>query len=190
MAWPDTLFVGIGLVGLMLVLDEARPRRRIDCRESLRPCPMVGCKSNMIMDVVDGNIILNSGMLEADRGEGANRIIDARTTNEEFHAVVDATLDWWAKQSARARRLGTNPPESCLEDVIAKHLARIPDEDPITGMDLEDVGAAMFITRERARQIESTALQLLRVASIRIRAALISGEARRPLARIRRRPER
>lgn len=185
------LFIGLGLVGAVIVLGgEARPQHRVDCREARRPCPMVGCKSNMILDVVDGNIILNSGLLEADRGEGANRIIDARTTDEEFHAVVDATLDWWAKQAARARRLGTNPPESCLEDVIAKHIARIPAEEPITGMDLEDVGAAMFITRERARQIESAALRLLRAASPRIASALYNGETRRPLARIRPRPKR
>lgn len=190
LAWPCDLFVGLGLVGAVIVLDEVRPRHRVDCREARRPCPMVACKSNMIMDVVDGHIILNSGLLEADRGEGANRIIDARTTAEEFHAIVDATLEWWARQASRARRLGTNPPESCLEDVIQKHVDRIPTEEPITGMDLEDVGAAMFITRERARQIESAALKLLRVASPRILAALISGKSRRPLARIRKRPDR
>lgn len=163
---PTTLAIlgeGFLLVGIACALDAYRPRHREDCREASRPCPMIGCRSNLIADVTeDGAIILNSGLLDADRGEGANRVIDDKITDAEFHRLVDAVLEWWAQAHARAQRLRTNAPDSCLEDVIDRHverMMRLPDDDPrySDGLHLEDVGAALFITRERARQIEEAA---------------------------------
>lgn len=174
----DNFGEGLALVGAMLALALYRPRLRLDCRDAERPCPMVGCRSNLIMDVGDdGTIILNSGLLDAARGEGANRVIDDKVTAAEFHRQVDEVLSWWERAYDRARRLRTNAPDSCLEDVIDRHLdkmGRLADDDPryTDGLHLEDVGAALFITRERARQIEETAWRQLLEAAPRLRRSL------------------
>ncbi len=34
---------------------EARPRRRSDCKEGVRPCPFVGCKFHLYLDVNEEN---------------------------------------------------------------------------------------------------------------------------------------
>lgn len=46
-------------------LEEARPRTRGDCEAGPRPCPWVGCKYSLYLDVAaNGNIKLNHPELE------------------------------------------------------------------------------------------------------------------------------
>jgi hypothetical protein len=47
-------------------LDAARPKRRLECMNGPRPCPFVGCKFNLFLDVSErtGSIKLNFPDLE------------------------------------------------------------------------------------------------------------------------------
>lgn len=164
----------VGAAATALVL---RPRIRRDCANVPRPCPHVWCRSNMILDVTEnGAIMLNSGLSDEDRGEGAARILGDDMPDEEFYAQVDQVLDWWVYRTDKARRLGTLQPKSCLEDVI--------DEMKGEEMLLEDVGAVMHITRERARQIEEATMLSLQKSKDRIQKLLSGSVARRLFHRL------
>lgn len=169
----------------------ARPRLRSHCAngEGIRPCPHVWCKSTMILDHTEGGgIVLNSGLRDDERGEGAARIwspVRAKdpakraAEDQEFAAAVDATLEWWIYETDRARRWGSAPPpDSCLEDI----LDRLDDGEQML---LEEVGEKMFITRERARQIEESGWSQLTQSRERLKRRL--GDA--PHRRIRRKEE-
>ena len=100
------------LVRLRLVhaADSDRPRTRGECVDGARPCPWVGCRQHLYLDVTRaGNLQLNFPDLEPDE-------------------------------------MG----ESCALDLADR------GENS-----LEDIGAAMGVTRERARQIETQALTSL-----------------------------
>jgi hypothetical protein len=165
------------MVGAAIAVVILSPKIRRDCKDMPRPCWKVGCRSNMILDVTEnGAIMLNSGLSDDDRGEGAARILGDDVSDEEFYAQVDQVLDWWVYRTDKARRLGTRQPQSCLEDVID---AMQGDE-----MLLEDVGAVMHITRERARQIEEAALLALTKSGDRIKKLLGGSFARRLFHRL------
>lgn len=154
-----------------------RPRKRRDCEGVPRPCPHVWCRSNMIIDVTDtGAIMLNSGLGDESRGEGAARLLTEDTPDDVFYAHVDEVLDWWVYRTDKAKRLHTKKPESCLEDVI--------DDMQGEEMLLEDVGAVMHITRERARQIEEAATLALEQSRDRIKKMLRGSKARLPFHRV------
>lgn len=94
-----------------------RPRTRGDCADGARPCPWVGCRHNLLIDVhpETGSIQINA--FDPDAGE-----VD-----------LDAL------------------PDTCALDVADRG-----------GMTLEEVGARLGITRERARQVEQAALEKVR----------------------------
>lgn len=184
----DNLGEALVLAAAVAAIAIARPRFRYDCKDAQRPCPFAGCRSNMILDLTDaGEIILNSGQIDAERGEGANREIGPDMPDAEFHERVDAALEWWRASYARARRLGTKPPDSCLEDIIDRHLQKLktlPDDEIVTeGMHLETIGHHMFITRERARQIEASVWTQLQAIAPRLKRILEEALLRRKLAR-------
>ena len=155
-----------------------RPTRRSECVGGIRPCPWVSCKANMIVDYTEGGgLVINSGLGDDERGEGAGRIWRPTVRTDrakrdaekaEFLAQADTALDWWIYRTDRARRMGSVMPDSCLEDILDRYKGE--------EMLLEDVGAKMFITRERARQIEEKALQDLEAAKALLRRKLYTGQ--------------
>lgn len=44
---------------LVRALEARRPRTRRDCENSLRPCPFVGCRHHLYLEVVNGRVKLN-----------------------------------------------------------------------------------------------------------------------------------
>jgi hypothetical protein len=155
-----------------------RPTKRSECVNGIRPCPWVRCKANMIIDQTEGGgIVINSGLDDEERGEGAGRIwrptvrtnrAEKAAEDAEFAAQAEAALDWWIYRTDRARRMGSVMPDSCLEDILDRYKGE--------EMLLEDVGAKMFITRERARQIEEKALRDLEAAKDLLRRKLYVGQ--------------
>ncbi len=48
------------LVSSMAIVDHKRPKKRRDCINGLRPCPYVGCRYHLFLDVSSsGSLILN-----------------------------------------------------------------------------------------------------------------------------------
>jgi sigma-70-like protein len=98
-------------------LAASRPKRRLECVYGPRPCPFVGCKFNLFLDVtVAGSLKLNFPDLEPDE---------------------------------------MPPLGSCALDVAEQG-----------GLTLEQLGAALNVTRERARQIEEQLIRKLRSSAL------------------------
>lgn len=58
------------------VIQPQRPQTRADCEGGPRPCPYVGCRASLLVDVLaDGQIILNA---PSKRVSGAERLIPDR----------------------------------------------------------------------------------------------------------------
>lgn len=132
------------------VLDEAlfaRPRTVGDCRKGPRPCPRVGCRFNLLVDVLpDGSLLLNARYPSAP--VGAARVIppkhdvDERAL-DEIEAMIEAVFD------------EPSPPvRSCALD---ESMRRLSDD-----ADLEEIAEVLFVSRERVRQIEESALANLK----------------------------
>lgn len=155
-----------------------RPVKRSDCVGGVRPCPWVKCKFNMIIDHTEnGGIVLNSDLGDDERGEGAGRVWrptvrtnkeEKRAEDKEFSDQADSVLDWWIYRTDRARRMGSVMPDSCLADILDRYKGE--------EMLLEDVGQKMFITRERARQIEEAVLRALKQAKDLLKRRLYVGQ--------------
>ncbi len=97
---------------LLPYMDYHRPSRRNDCRDATRPCPFVGCRYHLYLDVnpLTGNLKLNFPGMEV-----------------------------WQM------------PFSCALDVAE-----------MGGRTLEEVGQILNMTRERVRQLEASALLVIR----------------------------
>lgn len=102
----------------MVHADHERPKTRADCKDGPRPCPWVGCRYNLYLDVT------SVGSLKV-----------ARPGTHPWDMVESCALD-----------LADRPPLPWSED----------------GLTLEEIGAALNVTRERVRQIEREALRKLR----------------------------
>jgi hypothetical protein len=99
--------------GAELVVEQARPRTRADCADGPRPCPWVGCRHHLYLDVgASGALKLNFPHLEVEE-MGESCALDA------------------AEQGAHT---------------------------------LDEVGDALNLTRERARQLVDAALTRARAA--------------------------
>lgn len=174
-----------------------RPRKRADCVGGQRPCPWLGCRHNLIMELAHDGVIFNSGRGSTWRG-AKPRGITSRTGPKRAAAVVDLALQWWNDEveeyelamaeydqlRAKAEIDGTEaelPPEprmaySCTLDVVDDvHAGRWQLDDG--KMLLEDIGDIMHVTRERVRQIETSGLAQLDDIKLAIHADLgIDGE--------------
>jgi hypothetical protein len=117
---------------------HARPRTRADCIDGPRPCPFVGCRYHLAIDVHPsrGSIKTN---FPRDSAEGLRERAAARDVPLD-DIVVDMLL-----------RSLEEMPETCCLDVA--------DRGAHT---LEEVGAMMNLTRERVRQIEEIAMRAAR----------------------------
>ncbi len=111
-----------------------RPRTRQDCETAPRPCPYVGCRYHLAVNV-KGESITHSGEKAAGRTLGGR--IKRGMNVERWHKKVLKVID--------------DLPQTCALDVAA--------EGAIT---LEEIGGLLGVSRERARQIEESALMKLR----------------------------
>lgn len=128
-------------------LPVIRPRTVGDCRKGPRPCPYVGCRFNLLIDVLeDGSIVINA---KYRRPEGALRVIapKAETQDRFLDEIEDAIEVWYGDPDAP-------PVKSCVLDETMDQFS----EDA----QLDEIAALMFVSRERVRQIEATALAKLR----------------------------
>lgn len=96
-------------------IDEPRPKTRAECIDAVRPCPWIGCRHHLYMDVNPET----GGMKINHPGRDVDEI-----------------------------------PETCALDVADRG-----------GATLEEIGAMLGITRERARQIEVHAATVVRAAT-------------------------
>lgn len=131
-----------------------RPKVRSECEGASRPCPWLGCKYNLLLDVTEaGGIIFNHGrrveITDGRRAKNVERrlpIIGARPSqhhNDLFVSNLERLIE----------DIDTIEANNCLLDLV---------ENGRT-FTLEQTGDLLNITRERVRQIEAKALKRARV---------------------------
>jgi hypothetical protein len=115
-------------------LPVLRPVTRADCVDGPRPCGVFSCKYNLSSHVDErGTLHLSI--------RGRRFVISRHATTEEFEAISDAAVD----------ELVNGPPTpNCALDVAEQHPT------------VEQVAAALQVSRQRLSVIESVALTNLR----------------------------
>ncbi len=126
-----------------------RPTNRSQCIGRPRPCPWVGCKHNLMLDVRSeaGSLILN---YPATEGYGNNRpgTISRRMSAARFDTLTDEFIEHMQERKM----------PSCLLDVV----------DEYGAITLEDSGDLLCVTRERIRQIETKGLKNFAEQGVRL----------------------
>lgn len=115
-----------------LAVMPSRPKTRGECAGVPRPCPFVGCRHHLAIDVSE------DGALTVTGGRGVR--LKSDPTAREVDRFVGAAV----------RRMDAGA--SCVLDVADRN----PD-----GLTLEEVGGHLAVTRERIRQIETRALLMV-----------------------------
>jgi hypothetical protein len=155
-----------GRNGVKKSWDEERPTNYYrDCMDRPRPCPWVGCKHHLLLDVNEntGSITLNIGRVTRPGNNGSravtqkrrHRTISARSgvlDKRNTELLVDGTKELFLEFD---KILDGEEIETCVLDCVE-------DERHYT---LEEVGTKLSVTRERIRQIESNATSKLRELS-------------------------
>lgn len=115
-----------------------RPVTRGDCRGGIRPCPFVGCRFNLLLDVnpTTGSIAFNHA--------AAVTLVTNDDTDDRFDQAAETATDAWAEADV----------PSCALDVVDAELA---DETPIA-----DVARILGVSRQRVDQIVSKAVVTVR----------------------------
>lgn len=113
-------------------VSDDRPRNRLDCADEDRPCPFVGCRFHLAIEVNEETGTMTSPLMH----RGLKQRDDEDYAEAWMGAVADAIQFM---------------PYSCAWDAAA--------EGPRT---LDEVGDLMARTRERTRQIEVRGLVQLR----------------------------
>lgn len=126
-----------------------RPRTVADCRDGPRPCPWVGCRFNLLADVLeDGSLVLNAAY--PGRQFGAERPMPPRPDlddrfRDEIDDFVDAVYD--EPDPSLPSCVIDTPPGGARDDA-----------------QLEEIAQRLFVSRERVRQIEASGLENLRTS--------------------------
>lgn len=143
--------------------NSSRPKNYyVDCIDRPRPCPWVGCKHHLLLDVNEatGSITLNVGRVTRPNGDGRRRV----TSKRRMSTIPARGLG----SDARERKLLESATEELFyafekivegKDIPTCVLDCVAGENAYT---LEEVGQRLSVTRERIRQIESTAARKLR----------------------------
>lgn len=135
-----------------------RPRTRGDCVNAVRPCPWLSCAHHLGIDIelrggegrpLAGGVRINIGRTTETDAFGHQRNVTRRTgimsvremqRGDTVDDRAEQLVDWW---------LDGRP--TCVLDIADRG-----------GATLEEVGAAMSITRERARQLMESGLAKLK----------------------------
>jgi len=143
--------------------NDSRPKNYYrHCVDRPRPCPWVGCKHHLLLDVNEatGSITLNVGRITKRNVEGRRDITSKRRTS-----TIPAR---GLRSDSRERRLLESATEELFQafdealegkEISTCVLDCVADENSYT---LEEVGQRLSVTRERIRQIESRATAKLR----------------------------
>jgi hypothetical protein len=146
--------------------NSSRPKNYyLHCIDRPRPCPWVGCKHHLLLDVNEatGSITLNVGRTTKRNVEGRRDITSKRRTS-----TIPAR---GLRSDAREKRLLERATEELFhafdEALEGKNISTcvldcVAGENSYT---LEDVGQKLSVTRERIRQIEARATGKLRALS-------------------------
>lgn len=118
------------------LISASRPRTRADCDNVVRPCPYVGCKYNLYLDVdrLSGSIKLNLPDLEPDQmtHSCALDVADAgSSTLEEVGEIVNLTRERVRQIEAKAAKRLTKKHLPLLEQLHEASLERQSTEDPM-----------------------------------------------------------
>ena len=123
------------------MLAVPRPRTRNDCLEEARPCPWVGCRYHLLLEIVPSknNRSTKIGLAgpRARRAVGRRRALPASAAQ----VLVEVWIDDALEQLVRMRH-------TCALDVVAEHGA-INDSS---------VGQLLGITRQGATAAKARAL--------------------------------
>lgn len=136
---------------------DTRPETRADCIGRPRPCPWVGCKYNMLLDVREetGSIILNAA------GDGPT---SSKGRTRRLPVISGKALA--AFRGAGARRLETFQARVIEELEKAAETGRtLCALDMVEGGEtytLDEIGEFLNLSRERVRQIEEQAMDQLK----------------------------
>lgn len=141
----------------VISVDEFRKRAKLrawgsrrpknyfnDCVDRPRPCPWIGCKFHLLVDVTHaGNLVVNGGERSTrGRRQWTKKKLPSKRSFEEevMESLFDSLRKGW--------------PPTCTLDVA---------EDPEDST-LDDVGEILNVSRERIRQLQAYALEVLRDA--------------------------
>lgn len=140
---------------------KRRPVTRGDCADGPRPCAWVSCRFNLLIDVLeDGSLVINARYR---RPDGALRVIAPKQeTDDRFLDEIEDAIEACFDEP--------NPPvPSCALDEAMKDSVADPDRD---GKQLDEISEIFYVSRERIRQIEASALGKLRDAGLDLRSLL------------------
>lgn len=139
---------------------DKRPKTFGDCAATQGPCPWVGCKYHMLIDVQPtGSIKFNAGATRTTtpkRGRGRRQgyriaanlpVLTQRMIGSKRGRALQE------EQDDRILELLENQEHTCVLKVIQHR-----DNEPLT---LDAVGEVLSITRERVRQIQTKATKKL-----------------------------
>jgi len=146
--------------------SEDRPMNYYsDCADRPRPCPWVGCKHHLLLDVNEetGTIVLNVGRTTIPGGVRGRRITETRRANG-----IPVKLSTPGARDVQAKLLDHAVGKLFDEfDGIIEGSGKMTCVlDCVEGGDthtLEEVGELFGVTRERIRQIESRGRRKLKV---------------------------
>ena len=138
--------------------SDSRPKNYYrDCVDRPRPCPWVGCKHHLLLDVNEktGSITLNIGRVTKLNGPGRRATTEKRRMNtiSSRNGVLDA-------RNTERLESGTEKLFEEFEEILNGKQTSTCVLDCVAGersYTLEEVGSKLSVTRERIRQIESTA---------------------------------
>lgn len=139
-----------------------RPKTRADCEGGVRPCPYVGCRFNLLIDVLDdGSFVINA---KYRRPDGAERVIPPKPDTEGrfLDEIEDAVEVWFDEPDERT--------PSCALDEADKDSVADPERD---GKQLDEISEMFYVSRERIRQIEASGLAKLRDGGFDLRTLIL-----------------
>ena len=147
--------------------DERPKNYYLDCIDRPRPCPWVGCKHNLMLDVNQetGSITLNVGRETAPGGRRGRQVMTHRRLN-----TISARSSGKGLREQRLLDEGIEKLFTVFEKVLKGDNIQTCVLDCVTNEKshtLEEVGSMLSVTRERIRQIESRAEKKLREMSER-----------------------
>lgn len=118
------------------VIGDARPRTRAECVDAPRPCPFVGCRYHLALDVVYKSIRVNVGRSGRDGQRPRSKALLKAADVFDADQVVDELVAWWFDGA----------PSCAL------------DEAEIGAANRDEVGDAMAIAHSFVHRIEASAM--------------------------------